>query len=440
MDDVAEHTLENGLKVLLRETHAVPLVSFVMWYRVGARNERPGMSGASHWVEHMLFKRTDTLRPGDIGRLVNGVGGTWNGFTTEDTTAYFETVPSQHVELPIRIESDRMANAVFDPDDVASERTVIISEREGHEAEPMFLLAEAIEATAFTTHPYGHGVIGSKADLNRMTRDELYGHYRDFYAPNNALAVVVGDIKTNDVISRLAASFGEIPAGPTPDPLASAEPIQTRARHVEVRHPGPFPILSVCHRVPEFANADFPAVLVLDALLAGPKSGPFGGGGIVRTSRLYRRFVASGLAAAVGTDVGFNIDPSLHWITVILKPGTAREPIAEAVDEVIRMLHDSPPASEELSRAVRQARAKQAIGLEGVTAQAMWLGFLDVADTWRAAQTFTERLGAVTPDDVQRVARAYMCPEQRTTGWFVPAESVQSQHETGSQPFDRSSS
>ena len=153
MDDVAEHTLSNGLQVLLRESHAVPLVSFVMWYRVGARNEPPGMSGASHWVEHMLFKRTETLNPGDIGRLVNGVGGTWNGFTTEDTTAYFETVPSQHVDLPLRIESDRMANAVFDPDDVASERTVIISEREGHEAEPMFLLAEALEAAAFTTHP-----------------------------------------------------------------------------------------------------------------------------------------------------------------------------------------------------------------------------------------------------------------------------------------------
>lgn len=425
MDDVAEHTLSNGLQVLLRESHAVPLVSFVMWYRVGARNEPLGMSGASHWVEHMLFKRTETLNPGDIGRLVNGVGGTWNGFTTEDTTAYFETVPSQHLDLPLRIESDRMANAVFDPDDVASERTVIISEREGHEAEPMFLLTEALEAAAFTTHPYGRGVIGSKADLNRMTRDELYEHYRAHYAPNNALAVVVGDVTEADVLERLEGAFGHIPARTLPPPLTVREPEPTSLREVDVRHPGPFPILTVGHRVPEFAHADFPALLVLDALLAGPKSGPFGGGGIVRTSRLYRRFVASGLAAAVGTDIGFNIDPTLHRISVILKPNGDREPIAEAVSEVIQDLQDHAPDEAELARAVRQARAKQAIGLEGVTSQAMWLGFLDIAHTWRAAQTFTDRLTEVTPPDVQRAAQTYLRPERRTTGWFIPEGPAQ---------------
>ena len=179
------------------------------------------------------------------------------------------------------------------------------------------------------------------------------------------------------------------------------------------------------HRVPEFAHADFPALLVLDALLAGPKSGPFGGGGIVRTSRLYRRFVASGLAAAVGTDIGFNIDPTLHRISVILKPNGDREPIAVAVSEVIQDLQDHAPDEAELARAVRQARAKQAIGLEGVTAQAMWLGFLDIAHTWRAAQTFTERLTEVTPPDVQRAAQTYLRPERRTTGWFIPEGPAQ---------------
>lgn len=424
MDNVAEHALSNGLNVLLRQSDAVPLVSFVMWYRVGARNEGQGMSGASHWVEHMLFKRTGTLEPGDIGRLVNGVGGTWNGFTTEDTTAYFETVPSEHLDLPIRIESDRMANAVFDSQDVASERTVIISEREGHESEPMFLLSEAVEATAFTTHPYGHGVIGSKADLNRMTRDELYGHYRDYYTPNNALAVVVGDFDEADLLAKLEVAFEQIPAGNLLDRPVAVEPEQTSLREVEVRHPGPFPILAVCHRVPEFAHDDFPALLALDALLSGPKSGPFGGGGVVRTSRLYRRFVASGLAAAVGTDLGFNIDPTLHRITVVLKPNSEREPIAAAVDEVIQELHDEPPDPTDLARSVRQARAKQAIGLEGVSSQAMWLGFLEIAHTWRASQTFTQRLTDVTPEDVQRMARTYLRPNQRTTGWFIPEGSL----------------
>ncbi|MCY4110309.1 MAG: insulinase family protein, partial [Chloroflexi bacterium] len=223
-----------------------------------------------------------------------------------------------------------------------------------------------------------------------------------------------------DVLERMEAAFGHIPARPLPPPLDVREPEQTSPREVDVRHPGPFPVLTVGHRIPEFAHSDFPALLALDALLSGPKSGPFGGGGIVRTSRLYRRFVASGLAAAVGTDIGFNIDPTLHRITVVLKPNGDREPIAEAVEEAIQDLHDAPPKEAELARAVRQARAKQAIGLEGVTAQAMWLGFLDIAHTWRAAQTFTDRLTEVSPQDVQRAAQTYLRPERRTTGWFIP--------------------
>ena len=138
MDDVREHALANGLAVLTREVHTAPIATFFIWYRVGARDEAQGMSGASHWVEHMMFKRTQRLAPGDIGRMVEGVGGTFNAFTYEDATAYHETLPAEHLDLALEIESDRMLNAVFDPDDVEAERTVIISEREGHEASPMF--------------------------------------------------------------------------------------------------------------------------------------------------------------------------------------------------------------------------------------------------------------------------------------------------------------
>ena len=420
MNDVAEHTLPNGLKIVTRESHAVPLVSFFLWYRVGARNEPDGMSGASHWVEHMLFKRTEKLNPGDIGRLVTGVGGTWNGFTTEDTTAYFETVPADEVHLPLEIESDRMANAVFDPDDVASERTVIISEREGHESEPMFLLTEAIEAEAFRVHPYGHGVIGSKADLNSMTRDDLYDYYRRFYAPNNALAVAVGDFETAAMVERIEQSFGAIPTVDLPPPPDAREPAQIEERRVDVQHPGPFPTVIVCHHVPELAHADAFPLMVLDALLSGPKSGGFGGGGVVRTSRLYRRFVASGLAASAGSDLGLNIDPTLHRIVVMLKPGGDPDSIERAVLEEIDKLVDRPPEPDEVARSIRQARAKQAIALESVTSQALWLGLLDMAASWRLALEFTDRLSAVTPDDVQRVARRYLTTTNRVTGRFIP--------------------
>ncbi len=421
VDDVREHGLANGLAVLTREVRTAPIVTFFVWYRVGARNEPAGMSGASHWVEHMMFKRTERLAPGDIGRMVEGVGGTFNAFTYEDATAYHETLPVEHVDLALAIESDRMANAVFDPGDVESERTVIISEREGNEASPMFLLMEALEAEAFRVHPYGHGVIGSKADLRAMSRDDLFEHYRRYYGPNNAVVVMVGDIAADDALARVERSFGGLPAIEPPPPMAVREPRQRAARRVEVRHPGPFPMLALCHHVPERAHADYAALLVLNALLSGPPSGPFGGGGTLHTSRLYRRFVASGLAAAVHADVGSNIDPALHRILVVLKPGGAPDPVEAAVLDEVRRLHDEAPGEDELARVIRQTRAKRAIALESVTAQAVQLGMLEMCAGWRRALTLADDMQRVTPADVQRAARTYLCEPQRVTGWFLPA-------------------
>ena len=421
MDDVREHALANGLAVLTREVRTAPIATFFIWYRVGARDEPQGMSGASHWVEHMMFKRTQKLAPGDIGRMVEGVGGTFNAFTYEDATAYHETLPAEHLDLALEIEADRMLNAVFDPDDVEAERTVIMSEREGHEASPMFRLMEAVESTAFTVHPYGHGVIGSKADLRSMTRDDLFGHYRRHYGPNRAVIVAVGDFATDDLLNRVDQQFGGFPASCAPPAEAEREPAQDEARRVEVHHPGPFPVLMLCHHTPERTHADCASLLVLNALLSGPPSGPVGGGGTLRTSRLYQRFVASGAAASVGADVGVNIDPSLHRVVVILHPGGAPEPIEEAVLDEVQRLHDEAPSQAELDRVVRQTYAKRAIALESVTAQAVQLGMLEMAASWRMAQTLTDDLRRVTPADVQRVARTYLREPARVTGWFLPA-------------------
>lgn len=421
MDDVREHALANGLAVLTREVRTAPIATFFIWYRVGARDEPQGMSGASHWVEHMMFKRTQKLAPGDIGRMVEGVGGTFNAFTYEDATAYHETLPAEHLDLALEIESDRMLNAVFDPDDVEAERTVIISEREGHEASPMFRLMEAVESTAFKVHPYGHGVIGSKTDLRSMTRDDLFCHYQRHYGPGNAVIVAVGDFDTADLLRRIEQRFGGFAGSSRPLSPAEREPAQDEARRVEVHHPGPFPVLMLCHHTPERTHADCAPLLVLNALLSGPPSGPFGGGGTLRTSRLYQRFVASGIAASAGADVGVNIDPSLHRVVVILHPGGAPEPIEEAVLDEVRRLHDEAPRQAELDRVVRQTYAKRAIALESVTAQAVQLGMLEMAASWRLAQTLTDDLRRVTPADVQRVARTYLREPARVTGWFLPA-------------------
>src|SRR3990172_3413342 len=187
MNNVAYATLSNGLPVLLKEIHTAPLISSWMWYRVGSRDEVTGNTGISHWTEHMQFKGTAQFPSSVLDKAISRDGGTWNAFTYLDWTTYFETMPSDRFDLALRLEADRMVNSLVDHEEVDSERTVIISEREGHENEPLFRLGEAVQQTAFRVHPYHHEVVGDMADLHSLTRADLYAHYRTHYLPNNAV-------------------------------------------------------------------------------------------------------------------------------------------------------------------------------------------------------------------------------------------------------------
>ena len=200
-------TLDNGLTLFLQEKHDAPVVSFWTWYRVGSRNELPGLTGVSHWVEHMQFKGTPTIAKGSIFGAVSRVGGYLNAMTSTDWTAYFETLPADQVDLAIEIESDRMVNSLFDADEVASERTVILSERQGAENRPTYKLYEEVIATAFSGHAYSHSVIGREQDLKRITRDDLYNHYRRYYRPDNAFITVVGDFDADEMTKKLTDAF-----------------------------------------------------------------------------------------------------------------------------------------------------------------------------------------------------------------------------------------
>jgi zinc protease len=218
--------LDNGLTVLIRPASHAPVATFWVWYRVGSRNEYPGRTGVSHWVEHMLFKGTPTLPKGEIDRLVARDGGTFNAMTWLDWTAYFTTLPAERISLALKLEADRMVNSLFDPDEVSSERTVIISEREGHENSPVFLLSEEIQSSAIKAHPYHHEVIGWKSDLHTMTRADLYEHYRRHYHPGNAVAVAVGAIDPDEILTQIEATFGQLEAGDPPEPVQIVEPEQ----------------------------------------------------------------------------------------------------------------------------------------------------------------------------------------------------------------------
>lgn len=413
--------LENGLTVVLRELHRVPVVSCWIWYRVGSRNELPGTTGLSHWVEHMLFKGTPRFPPGSIFRQVNRWGGTLNAFTLIDYTAYFETVPNTAVRLPLDIEADRMRNAAFDPAEVERERTVILSEREGNENQPAYFLREEVLAAAFRAHPYGHPVIGHREDLLAITRDDLYRHYRTYYAPNNATLVVTGDFDTHDLLRSVEQTFASIPAGPEPPPVRAREPAQWGERRVTVRRPAPAPVVLMAWHAPPAAHPDVPALLVLDTVLSGAKPVSFGGGGMGRSSRLYRALVASGLCSSAASSFSLTVDPYLFTVSASLTTTADPANVEATIDREIARLRDEPVAADELARAIRQLRVQFATAYEQVTALGYVLGMLRTVAPERDPDSLLHDIEAVTPDDLLRVANTYLTTDRRTVGWLEPA-------------------
>lgn len=417
-------TLSNGLKVILRESHDAPVTSFWVWYRAGARNEHPGITGVSHWVEHMQFKGTRTLGKGEIFAEISRNGGFNNAMTSNDWTAYYETLPADRIGIAITIESDRMANSLFDPNETESERTVILSEQQGAENNPGYLLYKEVAGTAFRNHPYGKMVIGYEHDLKSMTRDDLYTYYRQAYVPNNAFVVAAGDFDANKLMSEIEAAFGGIPRGGSMPPVLATEPEQLGERRVTLRRPAPTSYLRMGYRAPAGSHPDTAALLVADAVLSGAKGmGIAGGGPMGRSSRLYKALVATGLARAAGSDFDFFIDPYLLIIGVTALPGSDPSTVEAAVDREIDRLATELVPVDELARATKQVKAQYVYSGEGVTNQAFWLGQMELIGDYCRAETFIGEIERVTAGDVQRVARTYLQPHRRTVGWLLPTSN-----------------
>src|SRR5437667_253858 len=247
-------TLENGLKVVLRPIPDTKALSTWVVYRIGSRNEVPGMTGSTHWVEHMLFKGGGKLGKGDIDKMISRLGGKMNAFTDTDYTMYFETIPASAMDTALMIESERMRNAAFDPKEVEAERTVVISEREGAENQPDFAVEEELWGLAFHVHPYHWTAIGYKQDLATLARDPLYRHYLRFYAPNNASLILVGGFDVAVAMQHIREAFGRLQPEAPPDPLRLAEPEQRGERRSDLERPGPADLLSVGWPLPGAAH------------------------------------------------------------------------------------------------------------------------------------------------------------------------------------------
>src|SRR5881396_1546568 len=422
MSTMRAETLDNGLLILLAEQRTVPVATFWVWYRVGSRNEMPGLTGISHWVEHMLFKGTPTHPKGMLTRHIDRLGGRWNAFTWKDYTAYHEVLPADHLGVAITLEADRMINTVMEPAEVESERTVIISEREGSENYPAYLLREEVDAAAHKVHPYRIPVIGWKDDLRAITRDDLSHHYQTYYHPNNAVAVAVGPFDAHAVMEAIKQAFAGIPPGSSPPRVRVREPQQEGERRVVLRRPGgATAYLHIAFHVPSASHQDLAARLVADGLLPGLKSFvPFDQGGGGRSSRLYRALVDSGLASDAGTALTPGADPTLFRVTVTARAGVDPAAVERRTLEEVERLAREAAGPLELEKVKKQAKAQDVFSRDGVFRTAMGLGAFTIVDGPEAFASLLTRIDRVTLDDVLRVADTYFTEKNRTVGWYLP--------------------
>ena len=416
--------LHNGLTVLVKEAHAAPVASFWVWYRVGSRNEHTGITGISHWVEHMLFKGTPAFPKGVAEKAIAREGGVFNGMTWYDFTTYFATLPAERIELSVRIEADRMVNSLFDPDEVAAERTVIISERQGAENDPEFLLNEELMAAAFRVHPYGADAIGHMCDLKTIERGQLHAHYHTYYVPENALAVAVGDFDAGAMLDLIERHFDAIPTGLNIPPVTAVEPPQRGERRVTVEGEGNVAYLQLAYRAPAVREPDFFALTVLDAVLSGASGLSFSGGGLTnKSSRLYRALVATELATAVSGSLTPTIAPFVYGLSAVVRSGHTPAEVEKALDTALALPATEPITPEELTKAIKQAKAQFAYSSESVTGQALWLGFSEVFADYTWFEDYIPKLSAVSAADVRRVAQEYLTRSNRTVGWYVPQDA-----------------
>ena len=420
-NNVAEHVLDNGLKVLTNEVHTAPVVACYIWFKVGGRNERPGITGTSHWVEHMLFKGTPNLPKDEFKRVVERNGGRWNGFTSNDYTAYFEIMPSDKVDSALMLEYERWQKSLFDPDETEAERTVIISEREGEENNPLFLLNEEVLAAAYKAHPYQWGVIGWKSDLQSITRDDLYNYYKTYYVPNNATLVLVGDFDTDELMKKVNDRFGDIPSGSDVPQPTTVEPPQYGERRVTVRRAGNVPYINIAYHISAIGDDDLYLLNVLQMILSYGKS-----------SRLYRALVDTELS----TDAHFGAsefrDPGIAELNADVRDGVDIAKVEDALLTEIRKVQDEFVTDEEMEKAINQAEATLVYSQSSVSNRAYQLGFYESIYSYKYLDTYLDRIKSVSKEQIQRVAQKCLIEDNRTVGHFQPTTSPQKQAQSGS--------
>ena len=435
-DGIEEYRLENGMKVLLVENRVAPVVTVMVIYRVGSRNEAVGYTGATHLLEHMMFKGTPTFNKGrntQIAATLQRIGANFNATTWYDRTNYFETVPSDQMELAIKLEADRMRNSYIADEDRQSEMTVVRNELERGQNEPAAVLDEAVYAAAFREHPYHHPTIGWRADVEGVPTARLKEFYDTFYHPNNATTILVGDFERGAALELITKYFGAYPASTTQIPqVYTEEPEQQGERRLVIRRAGELAIVQIAFHTPgvlgqrgvlsneELARLaasppeenDTYALVVLSAALSN---------GV--TSRLYQSLVETQLAVYAITNPDQHRDPGLFNVIAMVNPEVEPKRVEETILAELARVAEEGLSEQEVEKAKQQIIAQEAYSRDGTSNMAMLMSEAEAVADWRFYKDYVKRIERVTGEDVRRAAREYFTEDNRTVGYFIPKQS-----------------
>lgn len=405
---------DNGLTVLTCPTPVAPVVSFGIVYRVGSRHEVTGCTGATHILEHLMFKGSRLYnrdRGTEIARELQRVGAAFNATTWLDRTNYYETLPVEHLALAVAIEADRMRGALVRDADLEQERTVVLNELDAGENDPFDLLMKQSFAHAFLEHPYHHPTIGWRSDVEGMTGEVLRRFYDTYYHPDNATVVVAGDLTTTEALTPIDAVFGRIPPAPAPIPqVCTRESEQRGERRFRLHRAGELGCLALTWHGPDGRHRDAPALAVLTQVLSD---------GV--TSRLHQQLVETNRCLAVHAFAFELHDPGVFQVFATLAPGVGHDEVEDTIRSEVARLRSAPPAADELARAIVQARTDLAFRHESPTRIVAGLSEAVAMGDWRRFTSELELVSAVTTDDLLRVASRYLTDHNLTAGWFVPA-------------------
>ena len=412
---VREVVLDNGLKVLLLENHKSPSVTFQVWYRVGSRNEKDGKSGLSHFLEHMMFKGTPSVKPEEYARIIAKNGGRSNAFTTSDVTVYFATMSRDKIGIELELEADRMANALLGEAYFEPEKKVIQEERRLRtDDNPTAALDEVTSAVAFTVHPYRRPVIGWMDDIQNLSRQDLADHYKLYYAPNNAFIVVTGDFFSDEILPKIKAAFEKIPPGPEPPKVRAEEPPQSGERRIIFKKEAELPFILMFYHAPNLKSPDNFALDVLTVVLAAGRS-----------SRLYHEIVyQKRLARSVDANYSsVSIDPGGLTVTAQLMPGKEPAEVEHEIDALLEKLKSEPISERELQKAKNQIESGFIFAQDSIFGQAMKIGYYEATGGWRQMDQYIEGIRQITREDIRRVAKQYLDRDHRTVGVLIPTKT-----------------